>query len=646
MFVNYVRVARGLEDKGILVPVSELSKVVKDYNKDYYRSVYRYTDAQYKEFQKTRSVAGVVDVTTSSLIFDFDSKDKLEQARKDTVDLVSRLIGLGIARDQILVSYSGSKGFSVELETVHTFNPTQLKNLASNLARGLETLDTKVYNASRIFRMPYTKHPATGLYKLPITIEQLSELNIDQIRELAKDISNAADPATDGVQLPEAILAMIKETNQEEFKDVSDLGDIDYSLKPKSMPACKFKILNGGFPPGSRNNALMALGAHYKSQGVPKEITYRILKGAAELQGKRYNQEPFDKKEIWTRIVSVIYGPHWKGATYSCAEHQWLKDICPNKGQCNSKNKEAVTDVVEMSRSFTDFATNLDKNLVKTGLKTLDDKIMLTTSMSVGLLGAPGSGKTSVALNILANAQESRSTGLFCSLDMGKPIVFAKMAMNVSGYDDRKIIDTFKNNKKEADRISELVKQKYGTFPITFKSGQSVSDIKDLVIAQQEKRGEKIKLIVLDYLELIQGPYSDATANSAYISAQIKDLSTDLETCVVTLVQPQKSAGAADSPLTSMRKIKGASALEQNFRAILAVYREGFSPNTPENDKFMTINCLKNTLGGLFSVDFRWNGLKGELSEMTSEDKTELAYLREQIANNKASENSSSGWGE
>lgn len=644
MDMEYIRITKGLEDKGTLIPADDLHNAVKDFTKDHYRSIFKYNEQQYQDFLKSSTVAGIVDVRTNYLVFDFDSKENIDQAKKDTLELVSRLTSLGISRDQMLISFSGNKGFSVELDTTHSFTPSQYKNLAINLAHDLKTLDTKIYNASRIFRIPYTKHQDTGLYKIPVSIETLSEFTIDQIKALAKDPSNGADITQEYVTFPASVLEQANKVREVQVEVSSELDDIDYSQCHKSMPKCKYKIMHGGFPSGSRNNALMALGAHFKAQGTPKEVTHRILKGAAELQARRYKQEPFSSDEIWTKIISVLYSPNWKGATYSCAEQQWLKEICPTGGKCSGKHKESVTDVVEMSRSFTDFAVNLDKNLVKTGLKTLDDNIMLTTSMSVGLLGAPGSGKTSVALNVLSNAKESGATGLFCSLDMGKPIVFAKMAMNVSGYDNRKVIDIFKNNRKEADRIAELVKKKYGTFPITFKSGQSIPDIKELVIAQQEKRGEKIKLVVLDYLELIQGPYSDSTANSAYISAQIKDLSTDLETCVITLVQPQKSAGSADAPLLSMRKIKGASALEQNFRAVLAVYREGFSPTKPEDDKFMTINCLKNTLGGLFSVDYRWNGLKGDLTEMSEDDKVELEALRERIANVKSNDNS--GWGD
>jgi hypothetical protein len=154
--------------------------------------------------------------------------------------------------------------------------------------------------------------------------------------------------------------------------ETTDLSDLDLSLKPRTMPACKYAIQHGFFPSGSRSNALMALAAHYKAQGVPKEVNYRILKGAAELQGRRYNQESFDKKEIWDKIIGQVYGPNWKGKTYSCANEPWLKALCPNKGLCSKKSKDGILYATDLSNTFEDFAVNLEKNIIKTGLRELD----------------------------------------------------------------------------------------------------------------------------------------------------------------------------------------------------------------------------------------------------------------------------------
>jgi hypothetical protein len=157
----YARLTRGLADKGILLPLSELAAAVTDHDKDYYRSIFHYTEAHYQDFKKTHTIAGIVDVTTNMLVFDFDSKSNLEQARKDTIELCSRLISHGLVPEQFNIAFSGNKGMSVEMETVHTFNPTQVKNIALNLGQGLATLDDKIYNASRVFRVPYTRHQET-----------------------------------------------------------------------------------------------------------------------------------------------------------------------------------------------------------------------------------------------------------------------------------------------------------------------------------------------------------------------------------------------------------------------------------------------------------------------------------------------------
>jgi replicative DNA helicase len=152
--------------------------------------------------------------------------------------------------------------------------------------------------------------------------------------------------------------------------------------------------------------------------------------------------------------------------------------------------------------------------------------------------------------------------------------------------------------------------------------------MRDIINDYQDKSGDKVKLIMIDYLECISGPYSDATANSSKIAGELRDFATEMSVCGITLVQPPKSAGDASYPLTSMRQIKGSSMLEQSFRAIFGLYRDGFGPQNVEDDKFMTINCLKNTMGPLFSLDYYWNGKRGEIHPLDDQGYMDLKELR------------------
>ena len=155
----------------------------------------------------------------------------------------------------------------------------------------------------------------------------------------------------------------------------------------------------------------------------------------------------------------------------------------------------------------------------------------------------------------------------------------------------------------------------------------------------EQKTGEKIKLVLIDYLECIASEYSDATASSHKIAGELRDFATETSRCVITLVQPPKSAGDASYPLTSMRQIKGSSMLEQSFRVILGIYREGFGPKYIGQDRFLTVNSLKNTMGSIFSVDNYWDGVRGEIKSIDYEGEAELQELR----NKRKQENTSTG---
>jgi replicative DNA helicase len=376
----------------------------------------------------------------------------------------------------------------------------------------------------------------------------------------------------------------------------------------------------------------MALAAHFASQGFPKEVTYRILKGAVELQMRRYpNQEEAPKDHLWNSIIKSVYSDQWQGKTYACKDHQFLQEVCPAKGtgECKAHSNDAIIAFKDLSTKFKDFAKNIDKNRVYTGIEELDKSIMLTTSMPVGILGSPGSGKTSMLLNILENTSKAGIHSMFCSLDMGWPLVYAKLISRHTGLNFETVLNAYKTGDASFKEWDNEIGNSFKNVGLTFKSGTTVDDIRQQVIEYQEKVGEKVKLIAIDYLEMLHSNYSDPTANAAYQAAKLKDLATDLETCVMVLVQPPKSAGDPSKPLTSYRQVKGASALEQNFRAIISVHREGFSPDHPGDDKFITINGLKNTMGPLFSLDMKWDGVRGMITPLSFGDQQHLKALRE-----------------
>lgn len=643
MAVEYIRISETLIDFGKLVPKSELWDHIHTNHVDFYRSIYNYSEEDYNHFKLVGSVRGLRNLTTRMIVFDFDSGDNVELARADTIEMLSRLATLGINLNDINICFSGSKGFSIEFETTTTFTPDELKNLATRLAVNLNTFDPKVYNPSRIFRIPFTKHNVTGNYKIPISSEELSNTSVADIAELSGQFNTEAwgKYKEDQVILPEALKAFIVAPAPKKKEVILDLDTkLDLNLKPKDMPACKFAILNGHFNAGNRNNALMSLAAFFKTKGFPDKVTYGVLRQASKLQSERTGQEEFDKEEIWHKIIKVVYHPTWKGPGYSCKDNAFLKEICPVQGSLLCKDhKEEVSlpKISDFHSRFREFAIGLDQNRISLGIPEVDDKTIITTSMSVGLLGAPSSGKTSISLNIINNASRAGIPSLFCSFDMGWPLVYAKLISRHSKLDFEQVLEVFKKEPNAYAKYHELLLEEYGNVRFDFKSSQTVEAIKESVLNEQSRSGEKIRLLVIDYLECMTGPFSDPTANSGHIANQLKDLANELDLCIITLVQPQKAAGDPSKPLVSMRQIKGASILEQSFSIILGVYREGFSAQYPDNDKYMTIAVLKNRMGGLSSTDLAWNGREGSIRALSAGEAEDLSMLREDLKKKESS---------
>lgn len=96
--------------------------------------------------------------------------------------------------------FSGAKGYHVTLVALPGFHamphvPAVVKLLCLTVARKAGVaVDSAVYDRQRLFRLPNTRHPKTGLYKRFLSAEELFRLNPAQIRELAGHPAGFAVP--------------------------------------------------------------------------------------------------------------------------------------------------------------------------------------------------------------------------------------------------------------------------------------------------------------------------------------------------------------------------------------------------------------------------------------------------------------------
>ena len=114
------------------------------------------------------------------LWFDIDA-DELGYAHKDAGALAAFLVErYAVEPDELLIFFSGSKGFHVGLSTALWSPPPSLdfhracRQFAEHVAElATVTIDTGVYDKVRAFRAPNSRHPKTGLHKRRLTYDEL-----------------------------------------------------------------------------------------------------------------------------------------------------------------------------------------------------------------------------------------------------------------------------------------------------------------------------------------------------------------------------------------------------------------------------------------------------------------------------------------
>lgn len=161
--------------------------------------------------------SGCVRPSLGYVWFDFDSHDGGVAALADTRAFIS---WLGIQPDDLVVCYSGSKGFHVGVPFSATGIPpsndlhSKLHGLATQLKAQFKTLDTTIYNANRKFRALGSRHPKTGLYKIALRSGSILSLTLEEIKLIAKTRGSLEIPEPKNIPISDHLRGLLNSSGR------------------------------------------------------------------------------------------------------------------------------------------------------------------------------------------------------------------------------------------------------------------------------------------------------------------------------------------------------------------------------------------------------------------------------------------------
>lgn len=615
---NYRLVKQGLSGYGELVETDEWDDNFTSDKDWYYTAYYLGDDAPDYHKKNNGKMKGYRNAKTDTIWFDFDGSENLDNALKDTKEVISRLKNAGLKENSIDVYFSGGRGFHVFAKTNKMLNRTQVEHLATQFGKDLSTFDNTMYDELQLIRVPNTKHPETGLYKVQLSIPQLN-LTMDKIKEYAKQERTIRSKEPSSIN--ESLLDVPKKANKNTQPVVASVK-FDANKRPAHWRDYKWALLNAHMvKENERHEALMIIAATCKGLGYDQTLTTMMCLAFDEKFQKNTGKPPVSDLE--DNIIPSVFDDAWSGGQYSYKNNKFLQEYCKRIGIDVHEEDEKVYTIYDVKDQYVDFVKNIDKNTVKTGIRVLDESVPITIGMNLGIVGAASSGKTALAVEILKNTSNAGVISVFASLDMHRNRLMEKLLYKVSGLSRQELYKRIQDGK--ADDLFEKLRQEFKNVYFYDRSCPTVKDIREYIKKIEQDTGQKVKLVMVDYFERVNADKSDETAASKEVAGGLQDIINDFDVAMITLVQPNKFSlsGGPDSPITNYTAIKGSSFLYQSFRSIISIWRPFFTPETKDQDVYLQMAILKNDLGELDLFNFKWDGKRGMITEFSSDEEQE-----------------------
>ena len=314
----------GFFTRNHFVDISQIKNNLKLFDGDIYSTVYRYDS-------KDQNTANFI----APLYLDIDIDDiehNFKKIKQDLALVLRRLKTVFHLSDKdIELYFSGSKGFHILVShVIFGFEPSrdinkQYKKVAVDLKTYTvnKTVDTKIYDNKRLFRVPNTINHKTGLYKVPVTYEKIKEMKTyAELKEYASSPKSSRPYIYKyNVKAREAFDELIEKIDAEEKAKINTKLAKEFIQKRELLPCVQY-ILKNGCAKGQRNNTTVALANSLFQIGkdfdeVLEIITYWNLEK---------NEDPLDQSEIRTTVMSA-YNNAKQNRFYGCTVFKDL-DVC------------------------------------------------------------------------------------------------------------------------------------------------------------------------------------------------------------------------------------------------------------------------------------------------------------------------------
>ena len=322
-----------------------------------------------------------------------------------------------------------------------------------------------------------------------------------------------------------------------------------------------------------------------------KSILRQLIKTAGEIESLGYEQtEEIDN--IMDQAEKKIF------------------DIMQRK---NQKGYTPIKDV--LIETFADLEKLYNQKEPITGIPTgfadLDYKTAGLHDSDLILVAArPAMGKSAFALNIATNAAiNAKKPVIIFNLEMSKSQLVNRMLCSEAMVDSNKI-RTGKIDEEDWIKLATALGP-LSEAPIYIDDTPGISIAEIRAKCRKLKLEKNIGLIVIDYLQLIQGSGKRNASREqeiSEISRSLKILAKELDVPVIALSQLSRAAEARQDHRPMLSDLRESGAIEQDADIVMFLYRDDYYNPDSEKKNIAEVILAKHRAGSTGTVELLWMG--------------------------------------
>lgn len=279
----------------------------------------------------------------------------------------------------------------------------------------------------------------------------------------------------------------------------------------------------------------------------------------------------------------------------------------------NQKGYTPIKDVLVESFTQLEELYNRKQHItgVPSGFTELDYRTAGFHGSELILIAArPAMGKTAFALNIASNAAIKSNTPVAVfSLEMSKEQLVNRIMCSEAMVDSNKV----RTGKLEEDDWTKLA----GSIGPLSEAEIFIDDTPGINIMEIRAKCRKLKLekniglIVIDYLQLIQGSgkrNGSREQEISEISRSLKILAKELNVPVIALSQLSRAAEQRPDHRPMLSDLRESGAIEQDADIVMFLYRDDYYNQDSEKKDIAEVIIAKHRGGSTGTVELLWLG--------------------------------------